>query len=294
MERTTVFAIIAICLIAGFGFGKGCDPNANQSNYTSAQDTVKGITGPTLSVHFIDVGMGDATLVKFPNGEALLIDGGPKESGEKLVNYLKNIGVTRFHIIATNNEADTIGGLLKVVENFDIIDYTENGMDCTTEICQDLSYYIIDHDIHRIMGIEDLNLLYGGANVTTTILNPPVDKFSQNPKENSIVVKIEFLNDSFLFMGDCGFSCEENLLEKDLNVDVIKIADHGSRTSSSETFLRRVTPESAIISVGENTYGYPHEEALYRASSWGASIYRTDENGDIFFMTNGTTYKVLI
>ena len=292
MEKKTILIIIAICFI--LAFGKGIIFGVDKGNSTDIQEVVTGLSGPTLKIHFIDVGQANAAVVIYPNGNALLIDGGSKESADKLIDYLLNIDVTRFHVIATNNDPRNIGGLKKVLEKFNVIDYTENGIGCTSEICQDLSYFIIENNIPRQVTKDNTSLIYGGANIKTTILNPPVDKYSLSEKENSIVLRIEFKNSSFLFMGDCGFLCEEFLIGKNIDSDVLKVANHGASTSSSEVFLNKVKPMYSVISVGKNSYGYPNNETIYKFGRRGAEIHRTDQEGNIIFMTNGTEYKVLI
>jgi len=130
-------------------------------------------------------------------------------------------------------------------------------------------------------------ILIGGA--TVTFLNTPDPEASWN--DRSLAVRIDYGDASFLFTGDMEYTAESNLLASgmDLDVDVLKVAHHGSETSSSTAFLRAVSPIISVISVGKgNAYGHPTESALLRLNETGTRIFRTDRSGTVTVVTNGT------
>ncbi len=242
-----------------------------------------------LVIHFIDVGQGDCTLIQFPNGEISLIDGGTRKSGDKVVEYIKKIGIEKIdYLIATHPHEDHIGGLPEVIKNFKIEKVYMPNRTANTRIFEEL-----------LLEIENQNLKISLARATDIILNegqlkyyvlaPNSDDY-EGTNDFSIVTKIDYMDNSFIIAGDAEESSELDMINNGMNLkaDVLRIAHHGGRTSSSENFLEKVNPKYSIISVGrDNTYGHPHKETLERLKRLDTDILRTDQLGDIIIVSDG-------
>lgn len=246
-------------------------------------------SSPYLKVHFLNVGQGDSIFIQSPNGRNVLIDAGEKEYGPGISNYLRNQGVQKLDLlIATHPHADHIGGMTQIVREFEIgliyMPYISNN----TAIFQDLLLAIQQKK-------EDILFAKAGAKINLdqaldiVFLAPGGDAYG-NINDYSAVIKITFKQTSFLLCGDAGIASEEEILSlnTELHADVIKIAHHGSSTSTSIRFLERVRPELAIISVGRgNAFGLPSTELIRRLAAFNIGILRTDINGTIILTSDG-------
>jgi len=250
-----------------------------------------------LRVDFLDVGQGDAALVTMPDGTTLLVDGGgrpqfrshadgPTHSiGESVVSeYLWWRGLDRIdYVLATHADADHIDGLNDVVRNFDIgaalVGRTPPNDPEFTKFAGTL-------------GSRNLQVIHTGdvirfGEVEVKVLWPPPGIESSN--DDSVVLKINFRDRSILLTGDIEKKAEGALLGQNLHADVVKVAHHGSRTSSTEAFASATNPRFAIISVGqESMFGHPHAEVVERWRSKGAEVLTTGKCGTITVTTDGT------
>ena len=249
-----------------------------------------------LIVHFIDVGQGDAILLQHQEGDTVLIDGGDRFASieEKLISYLTEAGVERFDaIIATHPHADHIGGLPAVMENFPVDAIYDSGRVHTSQTYENYLMLIDEKDIpfktpRRGDKIELDNL-------TFDIVHPGenVEEYSLN--DASITAHLQYGQISFIFTGDIEESAEREIVETgiDIKSTVLKVAHHGSRTSTNDYFLEAVNPEVAIIQVGENNrFSHPAPEVKNRLQENNIDIYRNDLNGDIVINTDGETYTI--
>ena len=247
-----------------------------------------------LTVHFIDVGQGDCTLVILPEGKNILVDTGSPLAGPKVTEHLKSLGITRInHLILTHPHDDHIGGILSIVSEFEINYFYDNGFNNFNSI--------IFGDYLKLVRGNPLkyNVLQAGEslvfdNVKLMVLNPLLPP-TGNVNEDSVVLKLTFGNLTILLSGDLGDPGERRLLKlgTELKSQVLKVGHHGDRNSSSKDFLQQVKPETAIINVDEiNEYAHPHKETLNRLNNAGATIYRTDRNGHIILKTDGSTYSI--
>lgn len=242
-----------------------------------------------MSVHFIDVGQGDSTLV-ISDGEAMLIDAGEKENGTVVAEYLESVGVTKLkYVIATHPHSDHIGGLAYIIENFDvetiIMPKIPRDMTPTTKVYENLLTTIKNKGL-KIHAAVDETITLGETSVE---IFAPSKEYS-NLNNYSVCTKITHGENTFLLTGDTEDEAEDDLVERvgdNLNAKVLKLGHHGSSTASSVEMLQVVNPRYAVISCGSgNKYGHPHDEVLNRVKKFSDYILRTDTDGSIVFSSD--------
>ncbi|MFL6309108.1 MAG: MBL fold metallo-hydrolase [Nitrososphaera sp.] len=264
---------------------------------SSVEITPEILPSQNLTMSFIDVGQGDSILVILPNTKTLLIDGGERQSSDKVLSTLREHGLSYIDVIvATHPHADHIGGLIDIINTVNVGQVLDSGQVHTTQTFEDLLDAIYNKQIplRSVSEGESINL---DPTVKIDILNPPanIPDGANNEAEfnhNSVVLKVTYGNFSALLTGDMEERSEARLVSKNatiLDADILKAGHHGSRTSSSLAFLNAVTPEVVIISLGAgNTYGHPHQEALDRILASGAEyLLRTDIDGTITLTSDG-------
>jgi competence protein ComEC len=249
-----------------------------------------------LHVSFLDVGQGDAILVQTLNHQNILIDGGPDpqkinlELGEKLPFWDRTIDL----MISTQPQADHITGLVEVLQRYKVKQVLESGVPYDSSIYQEWCKLVeekqIKHDVAREGQEIDL-----GNGIKIEVLNPPSRLFqgtSADVDNNGVVLRLSSGRVSFLFTADIREEAEFELIGQRANLrsSVLKVAHHGSKTSTSSQFLAAVNPEIAVISVGANNpFGHPSPEVVERLTErlGKNKVYRTDKNGTIEFITDG-------
>jgi len=244
-----------------------------------------------LVVSFLDVGQADSILIE-NNGEAMLIDAGNNEDGELLVKYFEQEGITNFkYLVGTHPHEDHIGGLDDIINNFkidtiympDAITTTKTFLDVLDAIeNNNMTYKVPKIQETFILGEAMIEVLYTGNDV-------------RDLNNTSIVLRLEFGNTSFLFTGDATEKCEDELLKSGvkLEADVLKVGHHGSRYSTTDSFLRKVNPKYAIISVGNgNSYNHPENVVIDKLKNNNIKIHRTDLEGTIIVTSDGNNIRV--
>lgn len=251
--------------------------------------SVAGTSGE-LIIHYLDLGQADSILLELPNNEIMLIDAGNNSDGQKLVNYLREQGIdTIDYLIGTHPHADHIDGLDDVIENFVIGRIYMPEVIHTTKTFEDV-----------LLAVQRKGKKITPARTGVSIIDDPVlqiyflSPISNNYKDlnhYSAVVKVDFLDKSFLFTGDAEKINEEEMIEKygvRLKSHILKVGHHGSNTSTSEEFIEKVVPDYAVISVGkDNSYGHPSALVIQRLQNHGVKIYRTDLQGTIIARSDG-------
>ena len=287
----TVIALIIVGIAGILGTNEDIvNTVSDMGEQTNSQNEqqIEFVAQEDLSIDFIDVGQADSILVRNQD-KVMLIDAGTNEAGETVVNYLKNLGITKIdYLIGTHPHEDHIGGLDDVINNFDIGQIYMPKIETTTKTFED----VLD-------AIENKNLTVTAPNKGDKIeLGQAVGEFMTEPildKDNlnvsSLVLRLEFGNTSYLFMGDAEEENEETIRWP--KTDVLKVGHHGSSTSSSESFLEQVEPQYAIIMAGkDNSYGLPTQETIDKLNNMGSEIYRTDEDGTIQMTSDGNTIEI--
>jgi competence protein ComEC len=253
-----------------------------------------------LRVDFLDVGQGDSALVTMPDGTTLLIDAGgntmdsTRRIGETVVSeYLWWRGLSQVdYVLATHADADHIDGLNDVLKNF-----TVRSALVARRPADDPEYAKFAQTLARTNThsetIEAGDVIQFG-DVAVTVLWPPGGG-ETSTNDDSIVLRIQYGERSILLTGDIERASEQALLisQQQLHTDVIKVAHHGSKTSSTESFVTATKPQLAIISVGRNSrFGHPHKEVVERWQSSGATVLTTGNSGTITITTDGRDLSV--
>lgn len=244
----------------------------------------------SLEVHFIDIGQGDAIFIQTPTRNKILIDGGKRQGnvsfkvGSLMPFYDKKIDI----VIATHADSDHIGGLIDVIDRFDVRALIVPSQNPEKELGSFLIESARRKNI-KIYEAKDIARIILGE-VVLEILPYFENIAYKNENQKSIVSKLVYRQDSFLFTGDIDKFNENIFIEHDIDVsaDVLKVAHHGSKSSSSNLFIKSVNPKVAVIQSGENSYGHPNSEVLQALQ--GVIILRNDINGIVSLYSTGNSF----
>ena len=265
----------------------------------------------TLEIISFDIGQGDAILVKTPENQTMLIDGGPNNKVlQKLGQYLPALTKRIDIVLLTHPHADHVTGLVEVLKRYDIGAVVLSGAKLKTDVYSEFLKIVEEKNIPVIIAEAGEAIHFGPATagLEFDILSPgQAEDLVFNKKsegfgsggndvnDTSIVGKLLFENFSMIFMGDATSKIENRILiyGDNLKADILKVGHHGSKYSSSLSFLKFVSPKAAIVEVGaKNRYGHPAESALSRLKMISANIFRTDLNGDVKILTDGFTTNI--
>lgn len=243
--------------------------------------------GP-LTVSFIDVGQGDSVLIQASDGTDILIDGGRPSAGPTVVAYLQDEGVDDIEVmVASHADSDHIGGLIDVLQSAIPVEAVVYSRPGTTATYNNFVAAMQADGLTPTPVAEGQSYTWGSMSVE--VLNPQ-SPYLGDINEDSVVLMITYGDHEFLFTGDVGFTAENGILTsgRSVDADVLKVAHHGSRYSSSQAFLNAVMPAYAVISVGEgNPYGHPAQETLDRLTAVGAEVFRTDIQSTVVITSDG-------
>lgn len=243
-----------------------------------------------LKVYFLDVGQGDATYIKTPKGDDILIDGGNTDKGDLMVKYLKELKVDDIEVlIMTHPDADHIGGLHKVMQNFKVKSVYAPKVAHTTETYVTLLKQIKAQGLSIKPATAGTTIPLQGVSAKFVA---PVGTYEKELNEWSAVLHLTYGATSFLFTGDAEYKSEADMLKSKqvLKADVLKVGHHGSNSSTSPAFLKAVAPKYAVISSGkDNKYGHPTQGTLQKLQQSKIITYRTDQKGTILAVSNGKT-----
>lgn len=240
-------------------------------------------------VHFIDVGYGDCIYIELPGGEDILIDSGSEKYTDKVIKYLKDQGVEDIELlIATHPHEDHIGAIPAIMNSIPIREVIDNGVSTSHQHYKEYDKAVRGIRNTKYKAIRKFN------NATLQIIKPS-EVFMNDYNNSSLGVRLDLGELKFFFAGDFGTSVESDILQKykDIKSDILKVGHHGSSDATSERFIKNVAPSIAVISVGDNDYGFPSEKVIARLQSNGVKVYNTAINGNIVIKTDGKNYTVV-
>lgn len=259
-------------------------------------------TTPYLTLRILDVGQGDAILMRLPDNQDILVDGGPDDRvSQQLGRYMPLGDRTIELLIISHNHADHIGGLKSILEQYEVKQIWISGAIHTTDRYLELLALIKEKQIPTIAVEVGQQHKIGPVELLT--LYPPAGLVGQELEDQhdaTIVLKVSYQQFCAILTGDINTGEQKHepqilefatKLEQSLDCQVLKVTHHGSASGSSLAFLKSVSPKVAVISVGANNrYGHPAPSVLQRLESIGASIYRTDRHGSVTVKTDGLKY----
>lgn len=320
MKKFNKYALLLCSLILTFSFIlSGCNnvqvdvsssDNSGNSNKTSStynlsknnkenpkkdsKNNVKEVFKNDLFVHYINVGQGDSELIQY-KGKNVLIDAGPNSARNSLLKYLKGAGIKKLdYVVATHPHEDHIGNMDDVIRNFQIGEFIAPKVSSTTATFKSMITALKSKNLRITTAKSGLKISLD-KNVNFEFFSPNSASY-ENLNNYSPVMKLSYGKNSFLFTGDAETLSEKEILSKNFNVksDVLKFGHHGSSTSSSIAFLRKVNPKIGIISCSkDNKYGHPHKETVKKIKDMNIKTYSTYIDDTIILTSNGTTIKKL-
>ncbi len=282
LPTAVLFVVIIAIALAVVGYLRA--QNNKDAKFSPDNKSDAQIFENSLKLHFIDVGQADSTLIESKDGKFMLVDAGTYDSGRKICDYLKANGVKELeYVIFTHPHEDHIGAGARVLENFDVknvIMTQKTSNSSTYEILIDKLLECKNNGTNIIAPKVMDEYEFDGASFE--ILS--ADGNNDDTNNSSIVFRLTYGKCSFMFTGDAEKPIEKEILKLDTNLNsvLLKCGHHGSSTSTCEDFLEAVNPKCAIISCGlDNSYGHPHVETISALNDIKATVYRTDEMGDI-------------
>lgn len=244
-----------------------------------------------LKLMFLQVGQGDATLLILPNQKTVLIDGGPHEAGEVIMNKLIEKGIKRLDlVVSTHPDMDHIGGLIPIIQQVPVAMVLDSGKPYGT-----LTYHMYVRSVKKrripFIPAEEGKFLQMDPDVSIQVLNTGKRKLQNN--ESSVVLKIRYKKADFLLMADADVKTEKKIIQTyPVHADVLKIGHHGSYTSTGRLLLENVYPQFAVISYEKgNPYGHPHRSVMKRIRKFGIQVYTTAD-GDVEMETDGNSLQI--
>ena len=250
-----------------------------------------------MMIAFLDIGQGDAIYIQAPNGNDIIIDGGPGRNllgqlAKVMPFYKRNVGA----ILVTNPDADHYSGFIDLLDRYQVGMDFEAGTISDTPTRHLFLHKLDDHHIPVMIAKRGMKIVLDQKDgVYLSILFPDRDVSSFATNDGSIIAKLVYGNTSVLLQGDASQKDELYLLKLDsigLKADILKVGHHGSKTSTAPAYVQAVGPEWAIISAGlNNRYGFPHQQTLDTLNASHVTILKTMGQGSIIFQSDGREFK---
>ncbi len=282
-----VISVLAAIIFAVYG--------AKNGGFETPKTQQEQLDYGAFSVHFIDVGQGDCTLIKTDMGN-MLIDAGENGQENTVIGYLDKHGITELeYFVATHPHSDHIGGAAEVMEHVKVKNVIMPKLSAintpTTQTYENMLKTIKQSGAKVIAAAPGKNYSFG--DVAFTVLAP----FSQDENLNnmSVSLRLSYNDYNFMFTGDAEKEVEKQILNSgaDISADVYKLAHHGSSTSNTLKFLKAISPEYAVISCSsDNKYGHPHDEIIESLDQLGIDYYSTYKSGNIIFSVDETGLNI--
>lgn len=264
--------------------------NSNTHNYPINEYSTELTNKEDLKIHFINVGQADCILIE-QGDSSMIIDAGRDNESSLVLRYLKNQKITRFdYIIGSHAHPDHIGALDDVINSYDTDKVLFPKQVHTTDVYKSFITALKSKNIQLYSPSVGEVFKFGKAEFE--VMAPNSLKYKK-ANDYSIVIKLTYMDNTFLFTGDAEVTSEREMLDNDLDIsaDLIKIGHHGSTTSTSKSFLNKVKPKYAVITSVSNKRGYPSHKVISRLKNMGVEIYRTNEYGNIVATSDGTSIK---
>ena len=274
------FVFIVLIMIVGFYLYQNYYPKLIPNQISDQIDESLDL----LHIYFMDVGEADSTLIRYKD-KNVLIDGGNTVDGKKLVSFYKSIGVDHFDVVVgTHAHEDHIGGFNFLLRKFPVYQFYmpspaaewksySNMLDALEE--NHISYEVPNIDDSIVLDDLSFHVLWIGND-------------QEDHNYNAISLKLDYLDTSYLFMSDSPIESEDSMLHKNIQSNVLKVGHHGSNHASSAKFLKEVSPNYCVISVGkDNDYGFPKQVTLDKLERISCTVYRTDKDHTIHLMSDG-------
>ncbi len=260
----------------------------------SLYQSIEPINNNELKVHYIDVGQGDAILVQF-NNKNMLIDSGPRESSDKILNYLDSLNIQTIDIaIGSHPHEDHMGNMAAIIKKYSVLSFYAPKVTANQYFFENLVKELNNKKL-KITPVHEGSVINFDPQIEINVYWPEQNETYENLNNYSIVMSLKYGRNSFLFTGDIESDCEKKIVANsyDLNSDVLKVAHHGSKTSSSKKFLDLVNGKYAIIQCGlDNQYGHPEKTTINKLTKRGYKIYRTDLNGNIVVTSDSNNINI--
>lgn len=259
---------------------------------------LRGLPDGKLHVYFLDVGQGDAILIRAPDGRQILVDGGPSptallnELGAVLPFWDRSLDL----VVLTHPDGDHITGLIPLLDRYRVAQALDTHLTDGAALAEPWRAGLARQRTPRTIALRGMRLIVGQAQLTVLHPGPrPLQGTASDDNNNAIVLRLDYGQTSLLLTGDAETEAEADMLQAGLplRADLIKIGHHGSKGSTSAAFLAGVVPRWAIIQVGaDNPFGHPHPDILKRLAEAGVTVFRTDRNGRIEVISDGRTLRV--
>lgn len=322
VTRVVVFLLLSSLFLGlGFGFKQPIEIFVNNGEVSSSQIDYSG-----LVVNYINVGQGDSILIQFPDNKKMLIDAGPETSADKILNYLNkkvydyNDDKTFDYLLLTHSDADHCGAMAEILNEYDAefifrpriysqlisgdgaTETGEKNYSTTQTYANTLNAFYNENCPVVYTDLSTANSIYkieggSGSSYYQVVFYAPTLSYYSSTNDYSPIFAVEYNNRKFLFTGDASTESENLVMEQTQfpKIDVLKVAHHGSSTSTSLNFLNEIMPTYSIISVGKNnSYGHPTQDLLNRLNMINSIVFRTDLSGDVVANVNSTSGNILI
>lgn len=287
-------ALTLCCVLIEFGEALGLPSWQEITADWGLNDTAPTAEG-VLEVHILDVGNADCILVR-QEDKTMLIDAGERGDADIILDYLNAYGVKRLDlVVATHPHADHIGSMADIIRAVEVeqflIAYMPEEDTPTTAVYLDMLEALYEQDVPVTEAAPRQTYTLGTAKLE--VLAPLTE--DDDPNAMSVVTRLAFGDNRFLFMGDAESGVEQQMLQAGyaLSADVLKVGHHGSNTGTHDAFLNRVDPTYAVLTCGVgNSYGHPHREIVEKLQKADVDTYRSDLHGHIVFTSDGKTVTV--
>ncbi len=289
LRRIWILAVITVLLLTGCtGQEMSFENQQTYASQSAKKTNQKGTADDFgLEVHYLNVGQGDCTLIRTKD-KTMLIDAGDNSQGTEVQSYLDSQKIEKLdYVIGTHPDADHIGGLDVVIEEFQCKKVLMPDVTSDTQTYHDVEEALEEKNMKAVH--PKCGKTYSLGDASFTII-APVKDYGSETNNWSIGLVLQYGENRFLFTGDADQDAEKDILAEgeDVSADVYKTSHHGSKTGSSEEFLDAVDPEYAVISCGEeNKYGHPSAQTLNRLRTRGIKVFRTDNQGTIVASSDG-------